>query len=56
MTNKLVKENLVVYNKTIKRNTEQLNSIDKKHKLGLILFFLYFMSKYKSLMSELSHE
>ncbi len=55
--NQLIKEeNLKIYNATIKQNSRELNSIDIKQKWKLLLFYYYFSSKYRSLMSELSHE
>lgn len=49
-------ENLRIYNSTIRENSKDLNAINKKQKLSLILFFIFFTAKYKSLMSELSNE
>ena len=47
-----------IYRETIRYNYRELQSIDKDKfkKLSLVLFFMYFTSKYRALMSELSHE
>lgn len=50
------RDNLIVYNATISKNTNELNSIDPKKKILLLFFFMYFMDRYKNLMSELSNE
>lgn len=56
MTTKHIEQNKVTYNKTIGSNTKVLKSIEPKQKFILKIFYAYFMHKYKTLMSELSHE
>lgn len=50
------KQNLEIYNSTVRTNLPELKRIETKQKIGLLLFFLIFIAIYKSLMSELADE